>query len=84
MKHENHIFLVVKGRIWIFTGGNEVIQSVMSPRYRVREPGLQRLVGRVPSRGATFDLVYNKQLNSLRCLRCLLFKVRCSMFDVRY
>src|SRR5437867_4461441 len=40
---------------------NLVIQSVMSPRCRVRGPGLQRLVGRVPSRGATFDVVYRRR-----------------------
>jgi len=36
-----------------------VIQSVISPRCRVRGPGLQRLVGRAPSRGGTVDVLYN-------------------------
>src|SRR5438093_1593087 len=35
-----------------------VIQSVTSPRRRVRGPGLQGLVGRMTSRGATFGVVY--------------------------
>ncbi len=39
------------------------IQSVISPRRRVRGPGLQKLVGRVPSRGATFDVVYKTGYN---------------------
>ncbi len=39
------------------------IQSVISPRRRVRGPGLQKLVGRVPSRGAVFDVVYKTGYN---------------------
>jgi len=32
--------------------------DVIKPRRRVRGPGLQSSVGRVPSRGVTFDAVY--------------------------
>ena len=36
----------------------ETISDVINPRRRVRGPGLQPRVGRVPSRGAAFDAVY--------------------------
>ena len=32
----------------------------MNPRRRVRGPGLQDVVGRVPSRGDTFGVMYNE------------------------
>jgi len=34
------------------------MKRVISPRRRVRGPGLQKLAGRVPSRGASVDVVY--------------------------
>src|SRR5439155_11427851 len=36
----------------------ETMHDIMNPRRRVRGPGLQPRVGRVPSRGVTFDAVY--------------------------
>jgi uncharacterized protein YbbC (DUF1343 family)/CubicO group peptidase (beta-lactamase class C family) len=45
------------------------MQSVMDPERRVRGPGLQRVVGRVPSCGATSDGVY-RLLSRLLGLTC--------------
>ena len=36
-----------------------IIPSVISPRRRVRGPGLHGVVGRVPSRGGTCDVIYS-------------------------
>ena len=46
------------------------VESVISPRRRVRGPGLQARVGRVPSRSATFDVAYrHKRGKSRRACR---------------
>src|SRR5439155_5993826 len=42
---------------------NSGIQSVINLRRRVKGPGLHLLVGRVPSRGVTCDVMYNFPLN---------------------
>jgi hypothetical protein len=41
------------------SSGRRNIQRVISPGCRLRATGLQLLVGRVPSRGVTSDVVYN-------------------------
>jgi len=39
-----------------------IIPSVISPRRRVRGPGLHGVVGRVPSRGGTGGVMYRRQM----------------------
>src|SRR5438876_8589884 len=44
------------------------IGSVISLRRRVRGPGLQLLVGRVPSRGGTSDVVCKVSVREVECM----------------
>src|SRR5437016_1783263 len=57
------------GRVWFSAAtlsslhsivpNNRTIHNDINPRHRVRGPGLQELVGRVPSRGGTFGVMFN-------------------------
>ena len=46
------------------SSASTTLHSVISPRRRVRGPGLQGLVGRVPSRGAISGVGYGKAAES--------------------
>src|SRR5439155_17356862 len=58
---------------YVTAATSATIHDDINPRRRVRGPGLQDVVGRVPSRGGTFGVMYKrKELD-----RFDIFMVRC-------
>ena|SRR6266404_293703 len=50
----------------VTAAATEAMHDDINPRRRVRGPGLQDVVGRVPSRGGTFGVMYKrKELNGV-------------------